>query len=69
MKSLPYSSSSRVAYQISSSFLLAVFSVLRMIANLTYCWVMVEPPWLMPPASKLVRAARMIAFRSTPSWM
>ncbi len=68
MKSLPYWSSSRRAYQTSSSFREAVFSVFSMIANLTYCWVIVEPPWLMPPASRFVRAARMIALRSTPSW-
>ena len=68
MKSLLYWSSSRRAYQISSSFREAVFSVFSMIANLTYCWVIVEPPWLMPPASRLVRAARTMAFRSTPSW-
>ena len=69
MKSLEYSSSRRVAYQTSSSFRLAVCSVLRMMASFTYCWVMVEPPWLIPPASKLVRAARMMALRSKPSWM
>ena len=67
MKSFPYSSSRRVAYQSSSSFRLAVCSTFSMMASFTYCWVMVDPPWLIPPASRLERAARMIAFRSKPS--
>ncbi len=69
MKSLPYWSSNLVAYQTSSSLRLAVCSELRMMASFTYCCVMVDPPWLMPPASRLVRAALMMAFRSKPSWM
>ena len=36
--------------------------------SFTSCWVMVEPPWEIPPASELARTARSTDFALTPSW-
>ena len=36
---------------------------------MTYCWVIVDPPWATPPTSRLVRAARAMPSKSTPSWV
>ena len=37
--------------------------------SFTSCWVIVEPPWEMPPASELARTARSTDFALTPSWL
>ncbi len=54
--------------KISSILRLPVFSSRSKNTLPTYCWVIVDPPWLMPPALTLERAARRMAFRSTPEW-
>ena len=67
MKSLVKNCSKRRAMKNSSTFRVKVVSERSRNTLPTYCWVMVEPPWLIPPAATLLRAARRIALRSAPS--